>query len=118
MPRDSNTYGTVPGGQKIINKINKSNKQKTLSEFLLACTNIRSLCPNGKKSDLKIHAITDIKADIHIIVDSRLDENGIKKWKKTQKRLFSKYNIHGNFSKDRGVTILVNRGRNLPSGKN
>ena len=89
--------------------MSKQNKKKTLSEFLLACTNIRSLCPNGKKSDLKIHAITDIKADIHIIVDSRLDENGVKKWKKTQKRLFSKYNIHGNFSKDRGVTILAKK---------
>ena len=65
--------------------MSKQNKKKTLSEFLLACTNIRSLCPNGKKSDLKIHAITNIKADIHIIVDSRLDENGVKKWKKPKK---------------------------------
>ena len=60
--------------------------QKTLSEFLLACTNIRSLCPEGKKSELKLHTITKVKADIHIIVDSRLDENGLKKWKKNQKK--------------------------------
>jgi hypothetical protein len=59
--------------------------QKTLSEFNLACTNIRSLCPEGKKAELKLHSITKIKADIHIIVDSRLDESGLKKWKKCQK---------------------------------
>ncbi len=29
--------------------------------------------------------------------------------KKNQKKLFSKYNIHGNFSKDRGVTILAKK---------
>ena len=82
-------------------------QKKTLSEFLLACTNIRSLCPEGKKSELKLHALTKINADIHIIVDSRLDENGVKKWEKKQKKLLSKFTIHGNFSKDRGVTILA-----------
>ena len=59
--------------------------QKTLSEFNLACTNIRSLCPEGKKAKLKLHTITKVKADIHIIVDSQLDKSGHKKWKKWKK---------------------------------
>ena len=46
--------------------------KKTLSEFSICMTNINSLCPNGKKADLKLHTITKQKSDIHIIVDSRL----------------------------------------------
>ena len=42
-------------------------------------------------------------ADIHIIVDSRRDENGVKKGKSC-KTILSKFNVNGNFSKDRGVT--------------
>ena len=55
---------------------------KTLSQFTVACTNIHSLCPDGKKADLKLHTIFKAEDDIHIIVDSRLNENGIKKWNK------------------------------------
>ena len=56
--------------------------KKTLSQFTVACTNIRSLCPNGKKAELKLHTtITKAEADIHIIVDSGLDENGVKNGK-------------------------------------
>ena len=72
-------------------------------------TNIRSLCPDGKKASLKIQAIIDMNADIHVIVDSRLDKIGLKKWRKTNKQVISKYNIYGNFSKIRGVTILAKR---------
>ena len=61
--------------------------KKSLSEFSLCMTNINSLCPNGQKADLKIHTIVKQEADIHIIVDSRLDENGMKKWRKMQKKL-------------------------------
>ena len=86
-----------------------SNRKKTISEFSLAMTNIRSLCPNGKKSDLKLSTICKINSDIHIIVDSRLDEIGLKKWRKTQKQIFSKYHIFGTFSKIRGVTILARK---------
>ena len=48
--------------------------RKTLSEFSLCMTNINSLCPNGKKADLKLHTITKQNSDIHIIVDSRIDD--------------------------------------------
>ena len=83
--------------------------KKSLSEFSLCMTNINSLCPNGQKADLKIHTIVKQEADIHIIVDSRLDENGMKKWRKTQKKLISRYKIFGNFSKHRGVTIFAKK---------
>ena len=46
---------------------------------------------------------------IHIIVDSRIDDSGLKKWRKVQKRLISKFAVYGNFSKDRGVTILAKK---------
>ena len=72
-------------------------------------TNIRLLCPDGKKASLKLQAITDMNADIHVIVDSRLDTIGLKKWRKTNKQVISKYNIYGNYSKIRGVTILAKR---------
>jgi hypothetical protein len=62
-----------------------AHKTKTLSEFKMAMTNIRSLCPDGKKADLKLLTLMKAKADIHIIVDSRLDEHGVKKWKKLKK---------------------------------
>ena len=75
----------------------------------MAMTNIRSFCPQGKKADLKLHTILKSKADIHIIVDSRLDEAGVKTWKKYQKQAISKFHIFGNFSKDRGVTILAKK---------
>jgi hypothetical protein len=42
-------------------------------------------------------------------VDSRLDESGLKKCQKCQKKLISKFDIFGNFSKDRGVTIIVKK---------
>ena len=64
------------------------------------------MCPDGKKADLKLHTIFKADADIHIVVDSRLDENGVKKWKKSCKTLLSKIQVDGNFSKDRGVTIF------------
>ena len=72
-------------------------------------TNINSLCPNGKKADLKLHTITKQNSDIHIIVDSRIDDSGIKKWRKVQKRIISRYEVFGNFSKDRGVTIFAKK---------
>ena len=72
-------------------------------------TNINSLCPNGKKADLKLHTITKQNSDIHIIVDSRIDDSGIKKWRKVQKRIISRYDVFGNFSKDRGVTIFAKK---------
>ena len=81
--------------------------KKTLSEFSLCMTNINSLCPNGKKADLKLHTITKQNSDIHIIVDSRIDDSGIKKWRKVQKRIISRYEVFGNFSKYRGVTIFA-----------
>ena len=80
-------------------------KQKTLSEFTLACTNIRSLCPEGKKAELKLHTITKVKADIHIIVDSRLDESGLKKWKKCQKKLISRFDSLGTFLRIEGSQL-------------
>ena len=83
--------------------------KKTLSEFSLCMTNINSLCPNSKKADLKINTITKQGADIHIIVDSRLDGNGLKKWRKVEKRVISRYKIFGNFSKLRGVTIFAKK---------
>ena len=63
----------------------------------------------GKKADLKLHTITKQNSDIHIIVDSRTDASGLKKWRKVQKRTISKYAIFGNFSKDRGVTIFAKK---------
>ena len=81
-------------------------RKKTLSQFTVLCTKIRSLCPEGKKDDLKLHTILKADADLHIIVDSRLDENGVQKWKKSCKSLLSKIQVNGNFSKDRGVTIF------------
>ena len=83
-----------------------SARKKTISQFSVACTNIRSLCSDGKKADLKLHTIFKADADIHIIVDSILDENGVKKWKKSCKSLLSKIQVNGRFSKDRGVTIF------------
>ena len=64
------------------------------------------MCPDGKKADLKLKTIFKAEADIHIIVDSRLDENGVKTWKKSCKLILSKFNVDGNFYKDRGVTIF------------
>ena len=84
-------------------------KKATISEFSVGMTNIRSLCPEGKKANLKLKTITDISADIHVIVDSRLDQSGLKKWRKSHKQALSKYNIYGNYSKDRGVIILAKR---------
>ena len=83
--------------------------KKTLSEFSLCMTIINSLCPNGKKADLKLHTITKLNSDIHIIVDSRIDDSGIKKWRKVQKRIISRYDVFGNFSKDRVVTIFAKK---------
>ena len=59
--------------------------KKTLSEFPICMTNINSLCPNGKKADLKLHTITKKNSDIHIIVDSRIDASGIKKMAESTK---------------------------------
>ena len=82
-------------------------KKLTLSEFSLAMTNIRSLCPDGKKASLKLNTIIKLNADIHIIIDSRLDQIGLKKWKKNHKQTISRFSIFGNYSKTRGVTILA-----------
>ena len=42
-------------------------------------------------------------------MDSRIDASGLKKWRKVKKRLLSKFAVFGNFSKDRGVTILAKK---------
>ena len=84
-------------------------RKATISEFSVGMTNIRSLCPEGKKANLKLKTITDVNADIHVVVDSRLDQSGLKKWRKSHKQALSKYNIYGNYSKDRGVIILAKR---------
>ena len=59
--------------------------KKTPSEFSICMTNINSLCPNGKKADLKLHTITKQNSDIHIIVDSRIDASGLKKMEEITK---------------------------------
>ena len=61
--------------------------KKTLSEFSLCMTNINSLCLNGKKTDLKLHTITKQNSDIHIIVDSRIDDSEIKNGGKSKNEL-------------------------------
>ena len=60
-------------------------------------------------SDLKLRTIVNLKTDIPILIDSHLDKRGLETLTKNNRKVMARYNVHGNFSKLRGVSIFTKR---------
>jgi exonuclease III len=64
---------------------------------------------DSKASDLKLRTIVNLKTDISILIDSHLDKRGLETLTKNNRKVMARYNVHGNFSKLRGVSIFIKR---------
>ena len=82
-----------------------SNKQTVR----ISCTNIRGLDLHDKLNIKMNHILNNIKSDIKILVDSHADNATIDMLMKEYKQGISQFNIIGNQSRHRGVTVLINK---------
>ena len=55
------------------------------------------------------HILTHLDTDIKVIVDSHMDEHTLGQLRKDYKIEMAKYNIIGNFSKERGIVVLTKK---------
>ena len=55
------------------------------------------------------HILKHLDTDVKVIVDTHTDEFTIGKLRKEYKIEMAKYNIIGNFSKDRGIIVLTKK---------
>ena len=90
------------------------NHKKILSSFSIYSTNIRSLCMSDKNKRLrKLLAIRNLDSDVSIIIDSQMDERDESSLFKAHRTIMSEYNIISNYTKPRGITILLKREQEL-----
>merc|ERR1712239_61397 len=75
----------------------------------VSSTNIRGL-NTASKREAKIHHLIDhLDSNVKIIIDAHATENTVNILKKEFKLKLAKYNITGNYSKDRGIIILLDK---------
>ena len=79
------------------------------STVRISCSNLRGL--NSKnKLDVKInHLMVHLKSDIKIIVDAHADQDTIKVLNVKYRQEMAQYNVIGNESRKRGVTVLIKK---------
>ena len=103
--------------KECVNTTYNSDRKQTLSSFTVSSTNITSLCANDtERSKRKLELIKNLNTDISVIIDSRIDEKDLNKLYKTNKRLLSKYNVVSNYTKPRGITILIKKQTGITLG--
>ena len=56
-----------------------------------------------------MHILDHLDSDIKIIIDAHSTENTVNTLKRDYKIKLAKYNIHGNYSRERGILILLDK---------
>ena len=75
----------------------------------MSSTNIRGLNNTNKQETKLNHILDHLDSDVKIIIDAHANENTVNNLKKDFKLKLAKYNITGNYSKERGILILSNK---------
>merc|ERR1711891_74974 len=85
---------------------------KSQSGISITCTNIRGLGVSIKElADKKINRILNLKADIHILIDTRCSEAQFNHFMNTSKfkYLLSNFQHFGSYTKSKGIIVLYNQ---------
>ena len=94
--------------QHIIVKINPF-KPKSASKIIITSTNLRGSNTGTQKESAKLNTFFNLNSDINIIIDSHICESKLETLRKRHRILFSKYTIHGNPAKNRGILVFLKR---------
>ena len=95
-------------GPHLNKKINPF-KKKSASKITITSTNLRGSHTGTQKESAKLHTFFDLNSDINIVIDSHICNSKLETLKKRHRTLFSKYTIHGNPSRNRGILVFLKR---------
>ena len=85
---------------------------KSISGISITCTNIRGLGVSVKElADKKINRILNLKADVHILIDTRCSEAQFNQFLNTSKfkYMLSDFMHFGTYTKSKGIIVLYNK---------
>ena len=92
--------------------MNPFSTNKSLSGISITCTNIRGLGVSVKElADKKINRILNLKADVHILIDTRCSEAQFNHFMNTSKfkYMLSNFTHFGSYTKSKGIIVLYNK---------
>ena len=92
--------------------MNPFSLKKSQSGISITCTNVRGLgCSIKELADKKINRILNLKADIHILIDTRCSEAQFNHFMNTSKfkYLLSNFQHFGSYTKTKGIIVLYNK---------
>ena len=92
--------------------MNPFSTNKSLSGISITCTNIRGLGVSVKElADKKINRILNLKADVHILIDTRCSEAQFNQFLNTSKfkYMLSNFTHFGTYTKSKGIIVLYNK---------
>ena len=94
--------------------------KNSASKITITSTNLRGSNTGTQKETNKLHTFFDLESDINIVIDSHICESKLSSLRKRHRQLFSKYTIHGNPTKLRGILIFVKKssGCNITNASN
>ena len=85
------------------------NRENKKSSIKISCSNVRGLNKSPKLGSKMTHILSHLDTDVKVIVDTHTDEHTLSNLRKEYKIEMAKYNIIGNFSKDRGIIVLTKK---------
>ena len=92
--------------------MNPFSSNKSLSGISITCNNIQGLGVSIKElADKKINRILNLKADIHILIDTRCSEAQFNHFMNTSKfkYLLSNFSHFGSYTQTKGIIVLHNK---------
>ena len=92
--------------------MNPFSLNKSQSGISITCTNVRGLgCSTKDLADKKINRILNLKADIHILIDTRCSEAQFNHFMNSSKfkYLLSNFQHFGSYTKSKGIIVLHNK---------
>ena len=92
--------------------MNPFSTNKSLSGISITCTNIRGLGVSVKElADKKINRILNLKADVHILINTRCSEAQFNHFLNTSKfkYVLSNFSHFGTYTKYKGIIVLYNK---------
>ena len=92
--------------------MNPFSSNKSPTGISITCTNIRGLGVSVKElADKKINRILNLKADVHILIDTRCSEAQFNHFLNTSKfkYMLSSFSHFGTYTKSKGIIVLFNK---------
>ena len=92
--------------------MNPFSSNKSLTGISITCNNIRGLGVSVKElADKKINRILNLKADVHILIDTRCSEAQFNNFLNMSKfkYMLSNFSHFGTYNKSKGIIVLYNK---------